>query len=232
MRSSDGGWTLPSLGDMPDEPQWRVWSVGVARFRVIPSGGDPRWFNPNTATDPMSSMAGGRFHPFAAARGGRVPTLYAASTLKAAIAESLLHDLSLTPPEHPYSLSMTKVAQHQFAVLSPVTDLRLIDLSGLGADRVRVPNELISWCAREDYPFSRAAAQLLHTKYETAHGILWISRRYPPAECTVIFGDRIPMQENALLVEAPSRRDLHEPGTEGYSDLEAVIREAGIVPTP
>ena len=232
MTFSSGGWTLPSLGGMPDEPQWSNWCVGDLRYRVIPRGNEPRWFNPNTATDPNNSLEGGRFHPFATSVGARVPTLYTASSLKAAIVESLLHDLSSTPLEHPYSLSMSRVAQYQFTVLVPRIELRLIDLTGAGADCVRIPNELISWCLRRDYPVSRAAAKLLHTKYGTAQGIRWISRRYPPAECAVVFGDRVPHPEDALQVQAPNHRDLHLPGTVGYADLEGLMREAGVIPSP
>jgi hypothetical protein len=96
----------------------------------------------------------------------------------------------------------------------------------------RIPNELISWCRREDYPKSRAAAKLLHTKYPGAQGIRWTSRRYPPADCVLLFGDRVPDSSDELLVEAPALRDLHEPGTTGFASLQAVMHEAGITPSP
>jgi len=217
---------------MPDEPKWTQWPAGAPGYRVLPYDWDPRDFNPNTTTDPANPLEGGRFHPFVSATGVRVATLYVASSLTAAIAETLLHDLSLTPTAHPYSLSMSKVRSHRFAILTPKTDLRLIDLAGAGADRVRIPNELISWCLREHYPISRRAAHLLHTKYPSAQGIRWTSRRYPPQDCTVVFGDRVGGSARALVVEAPPMRELHEPGTEGYPTLEAVMVEAGIVPYP
>jgi hypothetical protein len=87
---------------MPDEPRWYEWRDTVSYFRIIPRDGDPRWFNPNTSADPVDPLNGGRFHPFDSAAGARVPTCYAASSLKAAISESpLLHDLPLTPTDHP-----------------------------------------------------------------------------------------------------------------------------------
>jgi len=162
---------LPSLGEMPDDPLWYHWHDRSSYFRIIPRGGNPLWFNPNTSTDPADPLNGGRFHPFDSTLGGRVPTLYAASSLKAAISESpLLHDLPLTPTAHPLVLSMAKVAQYQYSVLGVVRELQLIDLTRLGSDRVRMPNELIAWCRREDYPTSRSAARLLHTKYPGARG--------------------------------------------------------------
>jgi len=230
---SSGGWTLPSLGEMPDTPLWYDWRDTSSYFRVIPRGGDPLWFNPNTSTDPADPLNGGRFHPFESAVGERVPTLYAASSLKAAISESpLLHDLPLTPTAQSLVLSLAKVAQYQYTVLRARRALRLTDLTRLGSDRVRIPNELIAWCRREDYPTSRTAAQLLHTKYPNAQGIRWTSRRYPPADCVLLFGDRIPDSSDELLVEAPAIRDLHEPGTTGFASLQAVMHGAGIIPSP
>ena len=224
---------MPSLGEMPDEPLWYDWHDRNSYFRIIPRGGDPLWFNPNTSTEPADPLNGGRFHPFDSTAGGRVPTLYAASSLKAAISESpLLHDLPLTPTSHPLVLSMAKVAQYQYSVLRAVRELRLIDLTRLGSDRVRMPNELISWCRREDYPTSRAAARLLHAKYPGARGIRWTSRRYPPVDCVLLFGDRIADLNDELVVEPPPQRDLHELGTTGFASLQAVMLEADITPSP
>jgi hypothetical protein len=217
---------------MPDEPLWYDWREQNAYFRIIPRGGDPRWFNPNTSGDPVDLLSGGWFHPFDSSDGHRVPTFYAASSLKAAIVESpFLHDLPLEPCTHPLVLSMAKVAQYQYSVLRTTRELRLIDLARLGSDRVRIPNQLISWCRREDYPTSRAAGRLLHTKYASAEGIRWISRRYPPADCILLFGDRVPGSAE-LVAQTPSLRDLHAPGTTGFASLQAVLREAGITPLP
>ena len=224
---------LPSLREMPDEPLWYHWRDRSSYFRIIPRGADPLWFNPNTSTDPTDYLNGGRFHPFESADGHRIPTFYAASSLKAAVCESpLLHDLPLNPVAHPFVLSMVKVAQYQYSVLRPRRGLRLIDLTRLGSDRVRIANELIAWCRREHYPVSRAAARLLHTKYGGAQGIRWTSRRYPPADCVTLFGDRIADSTDELVVEGPALRDLHEPGNPGFASLQAVMLEAGIAPSP
>jgi len=233
LSSSKGKWALPSLADLPDEPLWYEWREASFYFRVIPRGCDPLWFNPNTPTDPADSSTGGRFHPFDSATGSRVPTFYAASSLKAAISESpLLHDLPLARGPHPFTLSLAKVAAYQYSVVRARRSLQLTDLTRLGSDRVHIPNELISWCWREEYPTSRAAARLLHTKYPSAQGIRWTSRRYPPADCVLLFGDRIPDSSCDLLVEDPALRDLHEPGATGFASLQAVMSEAGVVPSP
>jgi hypothetical protein len=224
---------LPLLGEMPDEPLWYVWHDTNSYFRIIPRGADPLWFNPNTSTDPTDCLNGGRFHPFDSADGHRIPTFYAASSLKAAVCESpLLHDLPLNSVAQPLVLPMAKIAQYQYSVLRARRELRLIDLTRLGSDRVRIANEVVSWCRREHYPASRAAARLLHTKYGRAQGIRWTSRRYPPADCVTLFGDRIADSADDLVAEAPTLRDLHEPGTPGFASLQVVMLEAGIVASP
>jgi hypothetical protein len=233
LSSSSGGWTLPSLEEMPDEPLWYRWYDRGSYFRIIPRGADPLWFNPNTSTDPADALHGGRFHPFESASGQRVPTFYAAASLKAAISESpLLHDLPLAPSGYPFVLSMAKVAQYQYSQLRAISDLQLVDLTRLGSDRVKISNELISWCRREDYPLSRAAARLLHTRYTTAQGIRWTSRRYPPADCVVLFGDRIGDSAAALCVESPPLRDFHQRGCSGFPSLQSVLLESGLIPSP
>jgi RES domain-containing protein len=218
---------------MPDEPRWYNWYDQNSYFRIVPRGADPLWFNPNTSTDPADPSVGGRFHPFDSADGHRVPTFYAASSLKAALAESpLLHDFPLVPAAYPLVLSMAKVAQYQYSVVRARRELRLIDLTRLGSDRVRIANELVSWCRREDYPVSRLGAQLLHTKYISAQGIHWTSRRYPPADCVLLFGDRMADSAEELAAETPALRDFHESGTTGFASLQAVMLEAGIIPSP
>ena len=71
-----------------------------------------------------------------------------------------------------------------------------------------------------------------HTKYAIAQGIRWTSRRYPPADCVLLFGDRIAESTEELVVEAPALRDLYEPGTTGFASFQAVMLEAGITPSP
>jgi RES domain len=97
---------------------------------------------------------------------------------------------------------------------------------------VRIANELVAWCRREDYPVSRSVARLLHTKYATAQRIRWTSRRYPPADCILLFGDRIADSAEEIVVETPALRDLHESGTTGFASLQAAMLEGGITPSP
>jgi hypothetical protein len=90
--------------------------------------------------------------------------------LKAAVCESpLLHDLPLDPVAHPFVLPMAKVAQYQYSVMHARRKLRLIDLTRLGSDRVRIANELVSWCRREHYPASRARARSTRDYIVGAH---------------------------------------------------------------
>jgi hypothetical protein len=117
--------------------------------------------------DPADPRSGGRFHPFDSPDGCRVPTFNAASSLKAAIAESpLLHDLPLEPRAQP------------------------------------------------------------------RRGPDWTSRRYHPAGCILLFGDRIADSAEEIVVETPALPDLHESGTTGFASLQAVMLEGGIAPSP
>ena len=110
---------MPSLGEMPDEPLWYDRHDRNSCFRIIQRA---LWFNPNTSTDPADPLSGGGFHPFDSTVGGRVPTFYAASSLKAAISESpLLHDRSLGTQESLFSLSC------RFAAGTPCARGELID---------------------------------------------------------------------------------------------------------
>ncbi len=221
---------MPTLEQLPDEPLWRECNPGTELYRVVPCDGHPLWFNPNDKANPADANQGGRFHPLESVDGTRIPTLYIASNLEAAIAETLLHHLPEVPPSKPYYLEMQLVRKQRFVKFRVTNPIKLVDLEGAGADRIRMPCERVCWCSRAGYPTSRQAASLLHKRYQEAHGIRWTSRRYPPATCLLIFGDRLRSPEQVLAIEQPALRELHAPGCEGYPTLERALVEAGVTP--
>jgi len=206
---------LPALTDLPDEPLWYEWCASSPYFRVVPRESNLLAFNTNMNSD------------------WQVPIFCAASSLEAAICQSpLLHDPPPTAVPHPFTLSLRKVAQCQYAVLHPRGKLLLINLTPLGSDRLRLPQELIPACSPEHSTTSRAAVDLLHTKYPEADGIRWTSCRFPPADCVLLFGDRVLVSLFEMGVDYPELRDLDDPGAKGFLSLQTVMLKAGVVPSP
>jgi hypothetical protein len=86
------------------------------------------------------------------------------------------------------------------------------------------------------FHFHFGVARGIRMAFKTAAAIPYIPvprasagrRGATPADCVLLFGDRVPDSSDELLVEAPALRDLHEPGTPALASLQAVMHEAGI----
>jgi hypothetical protein len=221
---SDPPFTIPAIDALPDEPSWFIWTPHREPFaRVIPKGGEPFWFNPNDTVDPLNPFQGGRFHPLRSRADGRpIQTLYGAESLKAALCETVFHNVVATVAEG-------MLARYAHFEAAPRRDLRLIDLAQQGAARLRLSPEHLVFSFPSSYPQCRAVAQLLHARYPTADGLCWVSRRYAPARSFVLFGDRIGAAE-FRLVAGPNGLDAA--GTDGRRTVMQVIEEAAWDLTP
>jgi hypothetical protein len=224
LSSSDPPFVPPDLSDLPDRPSWREWPAKRPFYRVIPSGGDPCWFNPNTGIDPADPDRGGRFHPFLSMdTGDPVPTFYGGATLKVSLRESVFHDVAAAPAAARYVVSEGQLAQYAYFRSSFKRKLRLVDLAGAGAERLHMNPEHLTYSWPSHYPLTRACARLMHAKYGDADGMTWVSRRYAPHRAFVLFGDRVTAGE----VRKPADvSPLTEPRTAGWRAVMLLIREA------
>jgi hypothetical protein len=113
-----------------------------------------------------------------------VPVLYAAATERAAIAESLLHDIPLTGGE----LTRSAYRQKCMSQLATNRDLRLASLMGLGLRRLGVSADQVTTTAAAHYPRTVRWAE---AAYDAGFdGLVYMSRQCSSDRAYVFFGGR------------------------------------------
>ena len=177
---------MPALVKFPPANLWRIHAAKYS----------PTQFHPGGAGN-------ARFSPLSTARGKAVPTLYAATSVAAALMETVFHDVP-TPPGD-YILDLTKLEQQALCVstIRPESPLLLVDLSTKGLQRLGLKRtDLIDTPARV-YPLTREWAAWLHQASPTAQGLLWTSRKDDDAKSMMLFGDRI--RARSLQIVTPAQ---------------------------
>jgi hypothetical protein len=139
-------------------------------------------FNPSPAGN-------ARFSPIRDEAGLVIPTLYAATTPRGALMETIFHDV-------PYKsgfkrVSTSRMADKLHSMLTFQVDFRLIDLSRVALRKLGVaPSHLID-TTKAHYPETRRWAQALYAQYPKAQGLHWTSRQDDRSQAVVLFGTRV-----------------------------------------
>lgn len=151
-------------------------------------------FNPNSGKHINLPEDGARFNPFPGAPAPNVPTLYAASSLRAAALESVFHDVEhIRSPKYPRS----RLRDWSYSRLETTRDLLLFELVNPKLRQLDVPGRTISITESElihtppaEYPHTRTWAQFLHGNIPNLDGLLWRPRLGGHGRAFVLFGDR------------------------------------------
>lgn len=156
------------------------------------------WYRVYDAQDghsqPNPGFGDTRFAPFDShSTGERVPTIYLAESLAAALLETSLHDVHTATPRVVPELSLHGKLH---ARLAAPRDLTLIDLRDPQLERLGLDRTAVSSSAPEHYPCTRRLARSLHATLAGADGLIWHSRQaelteQPAAEVAVVFCDRV-----------------------------------------
>ncbi len=158
------------------------WGKGLTMHRVHKNQYLPNVFNP-------SVKGNARFSPIRDAKKTIIPTLYAATTSRGAMMETVFHDV-------PFKKGLKTIPKHRFAgeVHSTIvfhTDFTLIDLSKVALKKMGVKPEHLIGSTKAHYPETRGWAEALYAEYPTAQGLLWTSRQDDRCNAVVLFGSRI-----------------------------------------
>ena len=173
----------------------------LARSGQLPEVSFPahrHWFRVYDArddySDPNPGFGDTRFAPFdAVATGARVPTLYLAETLVAALLESSLHDAH---EQEPRVVSEMSLLGKLHARVIPPSALRLTDLRDPQLDALGLARENLASSPSEHYPCTRRVARAIHASPPAPAGIIWHSRQAElnasgAQEVAVVFADRV-----------------------------------------
>lgn len=158
----------------PFDPEVEVLGAGTLLFRVGSTSRSIAAFNPGPG--PPS-----RFAFFGAPR---VPVLYAAQTERAAVAETLLHDIALTGGSLTWDV-YSRVVMGRLRLNRPIS---LASLQGLGLRRLGVEASEVTDTPASTYGHTVAWAAAAHA--QGLDGVAWTSRLCNDSEAVVLFGDR------------------------------------------
>lgn len=151
-------------------------------WRVFAQVHGPTGFN-------ATGRGNARFSPLEHA-GANIPTLYAATSVPAALMETVLHDapipsagfiLTLEPAKDP-----RRVARLQTTVALTLADLSTVGLRRLGLSRSDVIDS-----DKTHYPATRALAQWIYATCPDVQGMAWTSRQDDSAQAVVLFEPRL-----------------------------------------
>lgn len=136
-----------------------------------------------------------RFAPLVLPNGKSAPTMYAAVTRDAAIAETVFHDVD--PSIAGSGIYVDDLDNQLLCRLVFLRNLRLGDLTPAGLAALHLPDDALVHGPPTDYAATAAWALALHQwrrnrPRERLDGLQWESRLAGPALCFLLFGDRIP----------------------------------------
>jgi RES domain len=158
------------------------WGSGRTMHRVHDAAYAANLFNPGTAGN-------ARFSPIRDEAGLVIPTLYAATTPRGALMETIFHDV-------PYKsgfkrVSISRMAGKLHSTVTFQVDFRLIDLSRIALRKLGVaPSHLID-TTKAHYSETRRWAEALYAQYPKAQGLRWTSRQDDRSQAVVLFGTRV-----------------------------------------
>ena len=130
-----------------------------------------------------------RFAPIRDTKGDCVPSLYAASTLRAAIHETIFHDIPEGSSRK--TVPKTHIEGRAHSQLEVVRDLELVSLRRPDLMRWKVKRDSLIGMPPRYYSDTARWAEAIHHQFPDVKGLLWTSNRCDPDTAYLFFGDRV-----------------------------------------
>lgn len=130
-----------------------------------------------------------RFAPIKDRYGNCVPSLYAGSSVAAAIYETVFHDIPAGASRKTVPLGQVTARLHSALVLGRV--LRLVNLREPDLNRWGLRREELVGSPPTHYSATAAWAQAVHHGFGGVHGLVWTSNQCDPDDAFLLFGDRV-----------------------------------------
>ena len=130
-----------------------------------------------------------RFAPIRDGRGRCIPSLYAASTVEAAIYETILHDIPLGMARK--SVPSGAIAGRRHTTLILRRALHLASLRAPDLVKWRVRRETLIGSLPTQYGRTALWAKAVHDQFGEIDGLVWTSNLCDPDTALLLFGDRV-----------------------------------------
>ena len=210
MADGTDGEPLPAPPDDLEPPNVVVLALGAVLHRI---------HDRRLTGDAFNRCQGGptRFAPIRDRHGRCVASLYAGSTLEAAVYETILHDIPVTGVE-PRTVPQTQVDGRIHSVLSLQREIRLASLRAPDLRKWGVARSMLIAGQPTAYAQTASWAKAIHDRFVSIEGLVWTSNQCDPDDAVLFFGDRVAPTD----IEVASTRD-------GRIDrsLQSDVREAG-----
>lgn len=208
----------PASPTVPAKIKPVAWGSGQTMYRVHDAIYAVDQFNP-------SPKGNARFSPILDSSGKVIPTLYAATTPRGALMESVFRDV-------PYRTGFKHVDAKRLEgrVCSMIvfqTDFLLHDLSKVALRGLGIPPRQLIDTTKAHYPATRGWAEQVYAAHSHIQGLLWSSRQDDRALAVVLFGSRVKATD---LVDAKISRTLIKSGVpedfvlEVATDLKVLLK--------
>lgn len=153
-----------------------------ALWRVYGSVHGPAGFN-------GTSRGNARFSPIEHA-GAIIPTMYAATSVQAALMDTVLHDVPI--PSAGFILMLEPATDpRRISRLQSTIPLTLADLSTVGLRRLGLSGNDVVDSDKTHYPLTRQLATWIYATCPDVQGLAWTSRQDDRAQAIVLFEPRI-----------------------------------------
>ena len=163
-------------------PQFSVLPSGTALHRVHRATWRAVEFN---------SGSGGptRFGQFNDRIGAPVPCLYASTTLRAAIHETMFHDVPANARTKTVRLNEVQIRTHSELLTN--RDLRLVELRNVPLGKWGISRRDLISSSPALYDQTVLWAEAVHHDIPDADGLVWTSNQCDPDDACLFFGDRV-----------------------------------------
>lgn len=183
--------------DSFDAPATVTFDPGTPMVRVYDSTWGYDEFNPGVGDT--------RFAPFDDAGGASVPTMYLAWDRRAALLETVFHDINDSSERVVHERVLR---ERLLATVATPDVLTVVDLRDTALERYGVGRAQLVSSPPEHYPCTRRVAAALHARLPDIQGLCWSSRIAEltgdvGGEVLVVFGDRFTSERGRWIrVEA------------------------------
>lgn len=169
---------------------------------------DPRTGEYTAAAFNDSGRGNARFSPLRRPDTGEViPTMYAASTMRGAIMETVLHDVPVPASGYIHDIERDLLSNLHMSSIG-VQALRLVNFTSTGLRAAGLKHSDLFDDDKLDYPRTREWAAWCWAQYPDAQGLIWISKQDNQSKAVMLFGDR--MREPVADVDSTSHIAGHE----------------------
>lgn len=174
--------TTSASPTVPSKIRLTAWGSGQTMYRVHDATYSVDQFNP-------SPKGNARFSPILDPSGNVIPTLYAATTPRGALMESVFRDVAYRAGfKH---VDTKRLEGRVCSRLVFQTDFHVLDLSKVALRGLGIPPRQLIDTTKAHYPRTRRWAEQVYADHPQVQGFLWSSRQDDRALAVVLFGSRV-----------------------------------------